>query len=387
MNAKGKMIYFDNAATTRPSEVAIEEMAAGMKKYWANPSSAHKPGREAGKEYKKCISKIADIFKCEKEGVIVTSGATESVNTVLKSFYSSSPGEKTHIVTCVTEHPSTIQTCRFLEKNNVKVTYLPVDKEGKISMYHLEKALQTKASLMTFSLVNNETGTILNLKDIVSLRNREYPDVKIHLDCVQALGKINCSLIHTGVDYMSFSSHKIYGPKGLGFIIKKPDAKIIPLLHGGGQQDALRSGTYNLPSLVSFTASISKTLALLQENHTKAFELKNFLLEELKRKGIDFICNSPSDASPYIVNLSFRDVKAGVLVNALEAFGIYISASSACSSNKKRISEVLKSMGVDKEYIEGSVRISFSHSNTIGEVTFLCDKIEKSLNKLNFKRI
>jgi len=371
------MIYLDNAATTKPSDRVCYEMDTVMKNFWANPASSHRLGVDAFKfhdEYKKKISKILDV---RKEDIIFTSGATESINTVLKGFWSSYPHAGKHMITCQTEHQATLETCKYLEEQGVSVTYLPVDKQGKFSLKSLTDAIRPDTSMLSFLIVNNETGVIFDTGEIIKIRDSINPSIKIHFDGVQALGKININF--KGADYLSFSAHKLHGPKGIGLIIKDKNAKFVPLIHGGGQQSFLRSGTENLPGIAGFAAAIEDAYKNIDQNYINAQNLNELMRNILSCQIPGIIFNSPKDSSPYILNISIPDIMGEVIVRMLEIYDIFVSTSSACKSHKKSKSHVISAMGISNKYIKGTIRISLSNYNTVEDVKYFCEKLVLSV--------
>lgn len=377
------MIYLDNAATTKPSESSSNEMARVMTSNWANPSSVHALGYRAEKEVEHCKTKFAECIKCSSDRIVFTSCATESINTVLKGFWKVYPRSGRHMITSVTEHKATLETCHYLEKNGIEVTYLPVDGNGNISIVELVKALRKDTSIFSFTHVNSETGTVLNIDELFAFRDKQCPEVKIHLDCVQSFGKLPVDIVKSGVDYFSVSSHKIHGPKGIGLIYFGANSKIFPLIHGGGQQKALRSGTVDVSAISGFCAATVEAFSKIDQSLTLATSLKQSLLTELEKRNIKFVCNSPSDASPFIVNLSFPGAKSEVLIRVLGESEIYVSASSACSTKKKKLSYVLSAMNIRDEYVQSAIRISFCRNNTLEEIATFCEKISDALKILH----
>lgn len=376
------MIYLDNAATTKPSENACNEMTRVMTSNWANPSSVHALGHRSEKEVEYCKTKFGECIGCSSDRIVFTSCATESINTVLKGFWKAYPRSGRHMITSVTEHMATLETCRYLEKNGIEVTYLPVDGNGNVLIAELEKALRKDTSLFSFTHVNSETGTVLNIDELVTFRDKNCPEVKIHLDCVQSFGKLPVDIVKSGVDYFSVSSHKIHGPKGIGLIYFGTNSKIFPLIHGGGQQKALRSGTVDVSSISGFCAATVEAFSKIDQSLTLATSLKQSLLTELEKRNIKFVCNSPADASPFIVNLSFPGAKSEVLIRVLGESEIYVSASSACSTKKKKLSYVLSSMNIRDEYVQSAIRISFCRNNTLEEIATFCEKIDDALKMM-----
>lgn len=375
------MIYLDNAATTNTTENVRLEMSNIIENYWANPSSSHKLGHDAKREYEIYKINISKLLNTQKENVIFTSGATESINTVLKGFWNAYPRHGRHLITSKTEHPATLEVCKFLEKNNIEITYLPVESNGKISLKFLRDAIKPQTSLISLLLVNNETGTLTDFNEIFSIKNKLNPEIKIHLDGVQALGKIKFD--YNKADYVSFSAHKLHGPKGIGAILKKSDAKLFPLIHGGGQEEKYRSGTTNLAGIAGFSKAMSDSFDNIDTNFKRVFEFKNFTKALLIKNIPGLRLNSSDDTSPYILNISIPGIMGEVAVRILESKGIYVSTSSACKSKNKSKSHVLSAMGVDDKYIKGTLRISFSPYNTKDELKYFCENLIMMTKKRN----
>lgn len=376
------MIYLDNSATTRPLDEVCSAMDEMMRKEWGNPSSMHSLGLDAEKQMNACRKELASILSCDPQEMIFTSCGTESTNTVLKGFKDAYPRAGNHIITSAGEHQATLETCRYLEKNGVEVDYLPLNKGGTVDLDELVKKIRPETSLISLIHVNNETGAILDVAKLVQYRSRFFPDVKIHLDCVQSYGKLRERIGRLGIDYASISAHKIHGPKGTGLLYCRKSSKLSPLIHGGGQQQNLRSGTENLAGITGLTLASREAYRNMDENYTRVSELKQLFLEELAQKNLRFYNNSPDQGSPYILNLSFPGVKAQPLLHMLESLGVFVSTVSACSSKKQVRSYVLTAMGVPSDLAQSAIRFSFSRMNHAEEIKQAAVAVEEAVRLL-----
>ncbi|MHB1453562.1 MAG: cysteine desulfurase family protein [Saccharofermentanales bacterium] len=380
------MIYYDNAATTMPFKEAIEAADRSLQTFDGNPSSLHRLGTQAAGSINAARRKVAAALACKEKEIVFTSCATESINTVLKGFRDAYPRLGLNIVTSAAEHKATLECCAYLEKQGAKVTYLMPGIDGSISNEQLSNACDTGTSLITFLHVNNETGAISDLQSIVRIRNLQCPDARIHIDAVQSFTKIPFHPSRTGIDFASFSAHKINGLKGVGAIFVSEKGRIAPLLHGGGQEHSLRSGTENVPAIAGFGAAAEISSTGLPMNLERTALIRNTFIQNLTDRGIVFIVNSPENGSPYILNLSFPGVMPEVLLHALEADALYISTASACSSKNARTSYVLKSMGIREETAKYAVRLSFGVGNTTEEAVRAAEIFYNALLRIPRKK-
>jgi cysteine desulfurase len=358
------MIYYDNAATTIPYDEVIAAATGAIHQIPGNPSSIHRLGAQAEQVVRTARKQLGTALQCKENEIVFTSCATESINTVLKGFWEAYPRAEFRVVTSAAEHKATIECCAYLEKRGAQVHYLTPDRDGRISREQLTNALKPGVSLISLLHVNNETGAIADLSTLTMIRDAQCPNARIHIDAVQSFGKLPFTPSASGIDYASFSAHKIYGIKGAGAMFVKEGRRIVPLLHGGGQERALRSGTENVPAIAAFGVAAQIAHAGLAENAGRASAVKSVLLQRLTSGGVAFVVNSPADASPYILNLSFPGILPEVLIHALEAESMYISAASACASRTSKASHVLKAMGIRDDIARSAVRLSFGSANT-----------------------
>ncbi|MDS4067125.1 cysteine desulfurase family protein [Staphylococcus capitis] len=356
------MIYLDNAATTKADQDVIDSFVKVNQSLYFNPNSPHQAGLQAEQVLKQAKEEIDSILNLNHlYHIVFTSGATESNNMALKGIAYRKRETANEIITSVLEHPSVLEVMRYLEeKQGFKLKYVDVKSDGKIDTEHLKSLMSDKVGLVTCMYVNNIMGQIQPIQDIVNIL-KDYPRAHLHVDAVQALGKVSMNL--NGVDSLSLSGHKFNGLKGQGLLIIKNIQTIEPVVHGGGQEYGLRSGTVNLPMAVSMVKSIKLTMGRLDEASRKLIKMNQSVrtfLEEFRGVYI----NSPKDSAPQIINVSFPGVKGEVLVNAFSKHGVMISTTSACSSKRGKLNEVLLAMGVPDARIEASIRISMGVHTT-----------------------
>ncbi|WP_294126405.1 cysteine desulfurase family protein [uncultured Clostridium sp.] len=370
-------VYFDNSATTKPYDEVIEAVSKGMKEYFGNPSSLHKIGMNCEKRLNEAREYFASTIKCNKEEIYFTSGGSEGNNLILKGLLK--PGH--HFITTAFEHHSIISTCKQLEEKGVKVTYLDVDSEGRISLEDLEEAITKDTVLVSIMQVNNEIGVIQDIEAIGKLIKERSSRAKFHVDAVQGYGKLPIDVNKSNVDFLTVASHKIHGPKGIGFIYIKKGIILNSLISGGSQEKGIRAGTENLPGIIGFEKAAQMTFEEMESRYDKVLELKKYFVERLNEIK-DIRINGEIDGfSPYILNVSFLGVRAEVLLHLLEEQNIYVATGSACTSKSSAAhgSYVIKSLGLSNKEVESAIRFSFSYENTKEEVDYTIDVLKKSL--------
>lgn len=378
------MVYFDNSATTKPLKEVAEIMKEVFYDYYGNPSSLHLFGKKAEDKLIESRKTIANTIGAEPNEIIFTSGGSESNNFLIKGF--AKPG--THIITSKIEHPSVLNTCEQLKKFGVEVTYINVDNEGKIDIEELKNSIKKNTVLVSIMHVNNEIGIIQDIKNIASIVHEKSSRAKFHVDAVQSYGKLKINPKEMGIDLMSVSAHKIYGPRGIGFAYVRKGLMPEPLICGGGQERNFRSGTENVPAIAAFAYAAEDIHKRMQDNYKKVNELKKYFIDKLEKiDGIKVNSKAREDYLPHVLNVSFEGVRGEVFVHALEDKDIYVSTGSACSSKKKHKSHVLCAIGLPDRDIEGAIRFSFSPENTIEEVDYTVDNIEKTLKFLRRLKI
>lgn len=371
------MIYFDNSATTKPHREVISEVMDCMENIYGNPSSAHGLGLLAEKKLKTAREQVGKLINAMPQEIIFTSGGSEANNTAIKGCLRSGD----HYITTEIEHPSVLNLNEILKRNGIEVTILKVDSNGLINLNELKTSIKDNTRLVSIMYVNNEIGVIEPIKEIVEIIRTASSRIKIHVDGVQALGKLMIDVKTINIDLLSMSAHKIHGPKGVGALYIKKGTDLKPLIDGGGQENGLRSGTENVPAIAGFGLAAAIAKSNLVENNNKIETLKNYFIERLSEiEGVNI--NSPMDSYHVanILNISFGDVRGEVLLHALEDYKIYVSTGSACSSKGGgHKNYVLPAIGLADNMINGTLRFSFSCYNNIGEVDITIDALKKIL--------
>lgn len=372
-------IYLDNSATTRVIKPVADRVAEMMLTEYGNPSSMHLLGVKAERVLREARETIASTLRVNEKEIFFTSGGTESDNLAILGVAEANKRKGRHIITTKIEHAAILQCMKYLESQDYEVTYLSTDSEGVISLDELKAAMREDTILVSIMAVNNEIGAVEPIEEAGKLIKEINPDTYFHVDAVQAYGKIRLAPKRMKIDLLSVSGHKIHGPKGVGFLYISDKVKIRPQILGGGQQKGMRSGTDNVPGIAGLAVAAKETIDSMEDNVAKMYELRKSFTESLSE--IENVrINGPENGAgaPHIVSLSVKGVRAEVLLHALEEKGIYVSAGSACSSNKPAVSETLKSIGLDKDLLGSTIRFSFSSFTTKEEL----DETVKALKEL-----
>ncbi len=371
--------YFDNGATTKVFPEVKDIMVEVMEVEYGNPSSMHMKGFYAEKYVKDATNIIAKSLKANPKEIVFTSGGTESNNMALIGSAMANKRRGKHIISSRIEHASVYNPLFYLEDQGFEVTYLPVDEHGVVSIDALKEALRDDTILVSIMYVNNEIGALQPIEEIGKIVKAKNPQIVFHVDAIQGYGKYQINPKKAGIDLLSVSGHKIHGPKGIGFLYIKDKTKINPLILGGGQQKNMRSGTENVPGI----AGLGKAAELIYKNHGEKMEyiksLKDSFIEQVLT--IEDVRNN-SGVAPHIASISFKGVRSEVLLHALEERGIYVSSGSACSSNHPAISGTLKAIGLGKEYLDSTLRFSFSIYNTKEQVDYTVEVLKELLPML-----
>lgn len=380
--------YFDNSATTRCSDAAAALMQKALLEDYGNPSSLHMKGIVAEKYIKTAAEQIARILKVAEKEIIFTSGGTESNNLALIGAALANQRSGKHLITSSIEHASVYNPMIFLEEQGFEVTYLPVDAQGRISLEALAGAVREDTILVSIMHVNNEIGTIEPIGEAAGLIHEKNPKTLVHVDAIQSFGKLRIYPKRMGIDLLSVSGHKIHGPKGVGFLYVRDKTKIRPIIHGGGQQKNMRSGTENVAGIAGLGAAAAELYQNFDEKISRLYELREYLAAGMRAlEGTTFNGADGQDAAPHIVSVSFEGVRAEVLLHALEERGIYVSTGSACSSNHPAISGTLKAIGVKPELLDSTVRFSLSVESTREEADYVLEQLAELLPQLRrFRR-
>nr|WP_288712826.1 cysteine desulfurase family protein [uncultured Intestinibacter sp.] len=374
-------IYLDNSATTKPYQEVVDKMVLALTTQYGNPSSIYKKGIEVEREIKEIRRNIARSLGAKETEIYFTSGGTECNNTIIRSVAKLNRKTKNHIISTVIEHPSVLNTLKDLEADGFEVTYLPVGKDGKISLEDLKNAIKKETILVSVMHVNNEIGTIQPIEEIGKYLKSLDEKVYFHVDGVQSYAKIKFRPSRYNIDFMSVSGHKLHGPKGIGFMYVKENNRIKPLLTGGGQEIGIRSGTENVPGIYGIGEAVRILNQDLEGTIDKIRGLRDLLKEEILANIDNVKINSPEDGVCHVLNVSFRGVRGEVLLHYLEQKEIYVSTGSACSSKKKG-SHVLNAIGLTPDEIEGAIRFSLSDLNTKEEIMKTVEVLKESVSDL-----
>lgn len=368
--------YLDNSATTKCSDGATELMVQLLTKDYGNPSSLHLKGEKAETYIREAKKKIAKTLKADEKEILFTSGGTESNNLAILGSVEANKRAGNHIITTVVEHASVHQPFSHLEELGYRVTYIPVNVYGEISLEALEEALDEETILVSIMQINNEIGAIEPVTEAVQMIHKKAPKALVHVDAIQSYGKLVIHPKKLGIDLLSVSGHKIHGPKGSGFLYIKDKTKIKPILFGGGQQRGMRSGTENVPAIAGLGYAAAEAYENLEEKVNHMYELKEYFVAEVtKIEGVTVNGRCGRDSAPHIVSVSVENVRSEVLLHSLEEKGIYVSAGSACSSNKPSVSKTLTAIGLNKNLLDSTIRFSFCENTTKEEIDYTLENL------------
>ena len=370
------MIYLDNSSTTKPYREAVETAVKYMTDIFGNPSSLHGIGLDAEKAVREARGYTADLISADPSCITFTGGGTEADNMAILGTARRMKRQGKRIITTKTEHPAVLEPCAYLEKLGYDVIYLDVDSEGYIDMDQLKDSVNDETILISVMHVNNELGTVNDIRKAASLKKNAL----FHTDAVQSLGKEHIDVSEADIDLLSMSGHKIHGPKGTGALYIRKGVSVEPLVMGGGQERGMRSGTENVPGIAGFGCAARMAADIDRRSALMALA-RNHLLEGIKGIIPDVRINSPENGCPSVLNVSFLGTRGEVILHMLEDEGRYVSTGSACSSNKKGQSHVLKAAGLTQEEIEGAIRFSFSEFNTPDEMDIVLEKLESIVRR------
>ena len=372
------MIYLDNAASTQIHEDVLDSMLPYLKEQYGNASSIHRYGRLAHKAIEKARKQIASLINADPSEILITSGGTESNNTVLRGIPVS---ERSQIITSSIEHDAILEPCKQLEKTGLNIDYLPVDKFGMVDPSELENHLSENTCLVSIMFGNNEVGTVQKISEITKICNERK--IPFHTDAVQAVGKIPIDVKELGIDLLSISSHKLHGPKGIGALFIKNGIKIDPVILGGGQENGLRSGTENVANIVGFGKACEIAKTNLEKNMVYVSKLRDILIQKVLDEIPEVTLNGdPTSRLPNNAHFTFLGVNGEDLIIKLDEYGIAASTGSACSVNTQRASHVLQAMGFSHEQITGSLRLTMGVFNTEQEIDQTVSSLKKIVEEL-----
>lgn len=374
------MIYLDHNATTPVDPAVAERMAWVLREHFGNPSSIYPIGRKVKELMNEARERVAGSLGVDRGEIFFTGSGTESDNFAIFGTFDAAP-EKNEFVTSAIEHPAVIEAAKALEKRGLKVTYLPVDQYGTVGLDDLRSALTPKTGLVSVMHANNEIGTIQPIAEIVRIAHER--DIPVHTDAVQSLGKIDVDARKLGVDFLTVSAHKIYGPKGIGALYIRRGANICPFVRGGRQERGLRAGTENTPGIVGF----GEAVRVFEEKGRKERSRVEKLAEILK-KGVEERIPSakfnghPENRIKSTLNFAFPGIEAEAILLSLATKEIYVSTGSACSEESEEVSHVLQAIGLKPEIARSSIRMSLGRSNTNEDIAVVLRELPEIIKKL-----
>ncbi len=377
-----RKVYLDNNATTRMREEVLKAMLPFYKEIYGNASSVHQFGRAARRGIDDAREKVAALLGAESpEEIIFTSGGTESDNFAIKGVANALKSKGDHIITSSIEHHAVLNTCKFLEKEGCRVTYVNVDKDGIIDLEELKKAITDKTILITVMYANNETGTIEPVEEIGRIAKER--GIYFHTDAVQAVGKIPFDVKKMGIDLLSMSGHKIYGPKGVGVIYIRKKTKITPLLHGGHHEMQKRAGTENVAGIVGLGEAARLAKKDTQEEASKLKGLRDYLYKRIISSISDVGLNGhPEKRLANTLNVGFRFLEGESIILSLDMEDVAVSTGSACTSGSLEPSHVLTAMGVDPAETQGSIRFSLGRDTTKEDMDYVLGVLPPIIKRL-----
>lgn len=378
---KNKVIYLDHAATTPMSNEVYREMIEACGNIYGNSSSLYSVGREANQALENARAKIAKAIGAEPSEIYFTSGGTEADNWAIKGIAKANRAKGNHIITSAIEHPAVLESCKALEKEGFRVTYIPVDEKGVVKYAELIKAISPDTTLISIMSANNEVGTIQPIRAIAELAKAN--NIVFHTDAVQAIGAIDFNVKEMNIDAMSISAHKFYGPKGIGALYVRKGVRIDKFMNGGEQEKNRRAGTVNVPAAVGFGKAIEIAVAELEENNKNLRSIRRYFLKKVSEAIHNISLNGhPTQRLANNASISFEGVEGEAVLMMLDREGIYVSTGSACASGSLEPSHVLMAMGLDAEVAHSTIRFTFGKSNTKEEIDGMVETLRKVVKKL-----
>ena len=373
--------YFDNAATTRVKEEVLKKMLPYFKTEFGNPSSMYTLGRSARRAVEDARKSVAQLINANPKEIIFTAGGSESDNTALKGLAINNKTKGKHIITTKIEHHAILNSCKSLEKDGFRVTYLNVNKDGLVDLEELKKSITNDTFLISIMFANNEIGTIEPIEEISKIAKDH--NILLHVDAVQACGNIPIDVKKLGIDLLSLSGHKLYGPKGTGALYVKDGIEIDNLLDGGHQENGRRAGTENVAGIVGLGMACKLAKEGLKTHMSYLQKIRDYYILEVQRRIPDVVLNGSRDLRlPGNANFSFKGVDGGTILLKLDQVGISASSGSACSTGDPKPSHVLTAIGLDEQTAKSALRITFGEDNTVEDVDYLLDNIVRIVNEL-----
>lgn len=376
-----KMIYLDNAATTKTAPEVVEAMLPYFTEYYGNASSVYSFAGNSKEAMAKARESIADALGAKANEIYFTAGGSEADNWALKATAEAYKSKGNHIITTKIEHHAILHTCEYLEKNGFEVTYLDVDENGVVKLDQLRKAIRPTTILISVMFANNEIGTIEPIKEIGEIAKEN--GILFHTDAVQAFGQLPINVDELNIDMLSSSGHKLNGPKGIGFLYIRKGVKIRSFVHGGAQERKRRAGTENIPGIVGYGVAVERAIRTMEERTAKEIQLRDHLIDRvLKEIPYARLNGHRTDRLPNNANFSFQFVEGESLLIMLDMDGICASSGSACTSGSLDPSHVLLAIGLPHEIAHGSLRLTLSEETTMEEIDYVVDSIKEIVARL-----
>ena len=373
--------YFDNAATTKVKDEVLQEMIPFFSEKYGNPSAVYALARETKKEIEKARERVANLIGCDKKEIYFTSCGSEADNTAIKGIAYENKMKGNHIITSKIEHHAILESCKLLEKQGFEVTYLNVDKNGFVDLGELRNSIKDETILISVMFANNEIGTIEPIEDIAKIANER--NIIFHTDAVQAVGNVDIKVKEMGIDMLSLSGHKIYGPKGIGALYVKENIDFEKFINGGHQEKNKRAGTENTAGIVGLGKAAELSKQNLTQHIRNVKELRDYYVEAVNKKISNIKVNGAINARlPGNSNISFEGINGSDLLMELDNVGICASSGSACNSEETSPSHVLTAIGLDTQTAKGALRVTFGEFNTKDEVDYLVENLERAVSKL-----
>ncbi len=376
-----KMIYLDNAATTKVADSVVDAMLPYFKEYYGNASSIYQLGAKSKEALDESREYIAGTLGAKTNEIYFTAGGSESDNWTIKATADAYARKGKHIITSAIEHHAVLHTCEYLEKHGYEVTYVGVDENGVIKLDELKAAIRPDTILISVMFANNEIGTIQPIKEIGEIAKEH--DILFHTDAVQAYAQVPINVDEMHIDMLSASGHKLNGPKGIGFLYIRKGIKIRSFVHGGQQERGRRAGTENIPGIVGLAAAAKRSFSMLEEKMQKEIELRDYLISRIEAE-IPY-CRLNGDRKkrlPNNVNFSFQFIEGESMLILLDSKGIAASSGSACTSGSLDPSHVLLAIGLPHEIAHGSLRLTLSEENTKEEMDYVVEQLTAILERL-----
>ena len=371
-------VYMDNAATTQTDQKVVEAMLPFFTENYGNASSLHSFGRKAHDVMEKSRQKVADIIGADADEIIFTAGGTESDNIAIKGI--AFKKKKGHLITSSIEHPAVLETCGYLEKQGFDVTYLGVDKFGMVSLDDLKDAIRDDTILITVMHANNEVGTIQPITEIGKIAKE--CEIPLHTDAVQSIGKVPVDCEEMGIDLLSISSHKIYGPKGVGALYIKKGVKVEPIIHGGGHEKGIRSSTENIVGIVGLAKACELSKTNMDKDVAYLTKIRDKLIDGVLKIEESYLNGHPTKRLPNNAHFRFGAIEGESLLLLLDDKGIFASTGSACSSKKLAASHVLMAIGLNEVDAHGSLRLTLSRKNTREDIDYVLEVLPEVVERL-----